>query len=87
MTALNAVDPFSRTGRLEALVQRFEARGASLVFSRMLQEYHDAMGIEDAVRVLELGCRTGTVARAVARRANLSGRLLGIDRSPHDASP
>ena len=39
---MSALDPFGRTDQLdeatlEALVTRFEARGASPVFSRMLQ--------------------------------------------------
>jgi hypothetical protein len=56
---MSTLDPFGRTDQLdeatlEALVARFEARGASPVFSRMLQEYLDAMGIDGAVRVLDM---------------------------------
>ena len=85
---MSVLDPFGRTDQLdeatlEALVARFEARGASPVFSRMLQEYLDAMGIDDAVRVLDLGCGTGLAARAIARRAGFSGTVLGIDISPY----
>jgi len=44
---MSVFDPFGRTDQLdeatlEALVSRFEARGASPVFSRMLQEYPPA---------------------------------------------
>jgi 2-polyprenyl-3-methyl-5-hydroxy-6-metoxy-1,4-benzoquinol methylase len=53
------------------------------VFSRMLQGYLDAMGIDGAVRVLDMGCGTGLAARAIARRAAFSGTVLGIDRSPY----
>ncbi|HEX6326413.1 MAG TPA: methyltransferase domain-containing protein [Jiangellaceae bacterium] len=85
---MSALDPFGRTDQLdeatlEALVARFEARGASPVFSRMLQEYLDAMGIDGAVRVLDMGCGTGLAARAIARRADFSGTVLGIDLSPY----
>lgn len=85
---MSALDPFGRTDQLdeatlETLVARFEARGASPVFSLMLQEYLDAMGIDEAVRVLDLGCGTGLAARAIARRADFSGTVLGIDLSPH----
>jgi len=85
---MSAPDPFGRTDQLdeatlEALVARFEARGASPVFSRMLQEYLDAMGIDGAVRVLDMGCGTGLAARAIARRTDFSGTVLGIDLSPY----
>jgi ubiquinone/menaquinone biosynthesis C-methylase UbiE len=49
----------------------------------MLQGYLDAMGIDGALRVLDLGCGTGLAARAIARRADFSGTVLGIDLSPH----
>jgi ubiquinone/menaquinone biosynthesis C-methylase UbiE len=49
----------------------------------MLQEYLDAMGIDGAVRVLDMGCGTGLAARAIARRADFSGTVLGIDLSPY----
>lgn len=44
------LDPFGRTdklddGMLEALAQRFEARGKHPLFSRMLGEYLEAMNI------------------------------------------
>jgi ubiquinone/menaquinone biosynthesis C-methylase UbiE len=85
---MSALDPFGRTDQLdeatlEALVARFEARGASPVFSRMLQEYLDAMGIDGAVRVLDMGCGTGLAARAIARRADFSGTVVGIGLSPY----
>jgi ubiquinone/menaquinone biosynthesis C-methylase UbiE len=85
---MSALDPFGRTDQLDeatldALVARFEARGASPVFSRMLHGYLDAMGIHGALRVLDIGCGTGLAARAIARRADFSGTVLGIDLSPY----
>ena len=85
---MSVLDPFGRTDQLdeatlEALVARFEARGASPVFSRMLQQYLDAMGIDGAARVLDMGCGTGLAARAIARRTDFSGTVLGIDLSPY----
>lgn len=62
---------------------RFEARGKHPLFSGMLQEYLDAMHIDNAGTVLDMGCGTGLVARAIAHRAGFSGRVIGIDLSPH----
>jgi hypothetical protein len=47
------------------------------VFSRMLQEYLDAMGIDGAVRVLDMGC---------GARHRASGRLLR-NRAGHRSQP
>jgi cyclopropane fatty-acyl-phospholipid synthase-like methyltransferase len=41
------------------------------------------MGIDGAARVLDMGCGTGLAARAIARRADFSGTVLGIDLSPY----
>lgn len=80
-------DPFARTdtldeATLEALVARFEARGANPQFAGMLREYLDAMDIDSAADVLDMGCGTGLAARTIARRPGFSGRVLGIDLSP-----
>jgi ubiquinone/menaquinone biosynthesis C-methylase UbiE len=85
---VSAVDPFGRTDVLDpvvldALVERFEARGRHPLFARMLREYLDAMLIDADARVLDLGCGTGLAARALARRPGFAGRVDGIDLSPH----
>jgi ubiquinone/menaquinone biosynthesis C-methylase UbiE len=49
----------------------------------MLQEYLDAMHIDTAATVLDIGCGTGLAARAIARRAGFSGRVTGLDLSPY----
>ena len=82
------VDPFARTESLDAptldaLVQRFEARGRHPQFAAMLQQYLDAMHIGDAAAVLDVGCGTGLVARAIARRPGFRGRVIGVDRSSY----
>jgi len=68
---------------LEALIARLEARGRHPRFAAMMQEYLDAMGIDSAASVLDLGCGSGVVARAIARRKGFAGRVTGIDRSPY----
>jgi ubiquinone/menaquinone biosynthesis C-methylase UbiE len=68
---------------LDVLVTRLEARGKHPRFVEMMREYLDAMAIDSASSVLDLGCGTGVAARAIARRPRFSGRVTGIDRSPH----
>ena len=83
-----AMDPFRTTDKLdESILQvigtRLEARGKHPFFARMLKEYLDAMDIDAADRVLDLGCGTGLAARAIVRRERFSGSATGIDLSPH----
>lgn len=68
---------------LDVLVARLEARGKHPRLAEMMREYLDAMAIDSARSVLDLGCGTGVAARAIARRPGFSGRVTGIDRSPH----
>jgi ubiquinone/menaquinone biosynthesis C-methylase UbiE len=47
----------------------------------MMHEYLDAMQIDAAHTVLDLGCGTDIVAREVAARAGFTGHITGIDLS------
>ena len=67
-----ALDPFRITDKLEdvlldVMVSRFEARGNHPFFQKVLQEYLDAMRIDAAATVLDMGCGTGVAARTIAR--------------------
>lgn len=80
-------DPYGRTDTLdpsllEVLVTRLEARGKHPFFERMLTEYLDAMQIDAAQFVLDMGCGTGVASRVVARRPGFTGKITGIDLSP-----
>ena len=68
---------------LDAIATRLEVRGRHPVFVRMLDEYLDAMSIDEAKSVVDLGCGTGVAARRIAGRAAFSGHVTGIDRSPY----
>ena len=48
----------------------------------MLDEYLDAIGIDDAVAVVDFGCGTGVASRRIASRPDFSAHVTGIDRSP-----
>jgi ubiquinone/menaquinone biosynthesis C-methylase UbiE len=82
-----SADPFGSTDKLDAalldaIAVRLEARGRHPAFAAMLAEYLEAMRIDEAASVLDLGCGTGLAARAIARRAGFAGRVTGIDLSP-----
>jgi ubiquinone/menaquinone biosynthesis C-methylase UbiE len=85
---MGALDPYRITDKLEdvlldVMVSRLEARGEHWFFQKVLRDYLDAMDIDSASTVLDMGCGTGVAARTIARRANFSGRVTGIDRSPY----
>ena len=68
---------------LEVMVTRLEARGNHPFFIKMLQEYLEAMDIDSAKTVLDMGCGTGVAARTIALRAGFSGKVVGIDLSSY----
>jgi arsenite methyltransferase len=66
---------------LQVLATRLEARGQHPRFQAMLTEYLDAMNIDTARTILDIGCGTGVAARAIARRKGFTGRVTGVDIS------
>jgi SAM-dependent methyltransferase len=85
---MSTLDIFSMTDKLdeqmlEVMVTRLEARGQNPLFSKMLNDYLEAMAINSAQMVLDLGCGTGIVARTIACRAGFSGTLVGVDLSAY----
>jgi ubiquinone/menaquinone biosynthesis C-methylase UbiE len=82
------MDPFRITDELgnallDVMVSRLEVRGNHAFFQKVLREYLEAMDIDMAGTVLDVGCGTGVAARTIARRTNFSGRVTGIDLSPY----
>jgi predicted TPR repeat methyltransferase len=64
-------DPYAATDKLDesllrVIVTRLEARGRHPLFEKMLQDYLDAMQIDRAKTVLDIGCGTGVATRAIA---------------------
>lgn len=68
---------------IQVMATRLEARGSHPEFDRMMHEYFDAMEIDQAQTVLDLGCGTGVAARALAKRPHFNGKITGIDLSSH----
>jgi ubiquinone/menaquinone biosynthesis C-methylase UbiE len=84
---MKSSDPYAQTDSLDdsllqVIVKRLETRGRHPAFEKMLVDYLNAMLIDTAKTVLDMGCGTGIAARAIARRRDFSGRVLGIDLSP-----
>ena len=85
---MSAVDVYRVTAELDdptldVMIARLETRGRQPRFARMTHEYLDAMNITGASRVLDLGCGSGVVSRAIAQRLGFAGKVLGIDISPY----
>lgn len=66
---------------IRGLVDRLEFRGKDPTFTRLRDAYLEKLSIQPSARVLELGCGTGVVARALARREGFSGQVVGVDQS------
>lgn len=64
------------------LVDRLESRGKDAVFTRLFDKYATKLELPKSARVLEVGCGTGVVIRALARRTDFYGTAVGIDQSP-----
>ena len=79
---MGALDPFRITDKLEdplldVMVPRLEVRGKHWFFQKVLRDYLDAMAVDSAETVLDMGCGTGVAARTIAVeqifRAGLQG--------------
>ncbi len=67
---------------LQRLVNRLESRARDDVFARLLDKYVTHLAIPPKARVLEVGCGTGAVLRAIARRPDFGGQATGVDQCP-----
>ncbi len=67
---------------IERLVARLESRGKDRVFTRLFERYADRLDLPAGSEALEIGSGTGVIARALARRNDVSGRVTGVDQSP-----
>jgi ubiquinone/menaquinone biosynthesis C-methylase UbiE len=82
------LDPYHVTDQLDdafldVIIARLEARGKHPFFHKVLAEYLDAMDVDAASTVLDMGSGTGVAARSIARRPNFSGKVTGVDLSPY----
>lgn len=67
---------------IERLIARLESRAKDVVFSRLFDKYVTRLKLPTSARVLEVGCGTGAILRALARRLEVGGKAVGVDHSP-----
>jgi ubiquinone/menaquinone biosynthesis C-methylase UbiE len=80
------MDPYNDPDRhsettIEAMVTRLEERGRHPVFARMIEAYLREVPTDRPHRVLDLGCGTGVVARALENRLHPASVVVGADIS------
>lgn len=66
---------------IERLIARLESRARDVVFNRLFDKYVTRLKLPPAAHVLEVGCGTGAVLRALARRPDFFGKGVGLDQS------
>ncbi|MFQ6029882.1 MAG: methyltransferase domain-containing protein [Dehalococcoidia bacterium] len=64
------------------LAARLEHRGQAEDETTVREEYLRLLGLAPGERVLDLGCGTGVVTRAIAERVAPDGQAIGVDTSP-----
>lgn len=79
-------DVYANTDQLESstldvIATRLEARYARPEFQQMMVEYLEAMLIDQAETVLDLGCGTGVAARYITGLPTFNGRVTAVDLS------
>ena len=67
---------------LERFVERLEFRGTDPAFAAYRDAYLELIDLPRAAAVLDLGCGTGVVTRALAAREGFGGTVTGVDQSP-----
>ena len=68
---------------LERFIERLELRGKDPTFVAYREAYLKLIGLPRTAAVLEIGCGTGVVTRAIAARDGFAGTVTGVDQSPH----
>ena len=83
------VDPWNEStitaaeeARVRDQAQLLELRGQGDDQTAVREAYLELLGVAPGEQVLDLGCGTGVVARAAARRVGPNGRVVALDPSP-----
>ena len=68
---------------LERFAERLEFRATDPKFVAYRDAYLRLIDLPRTATILDLGCGTGVVTRALAARDGFAGTVTGIDQSPH----
>lgn len=87
-TVRRPIDPWNEStitaaeeARVRDQAQLLELRGQGEDQAAIREAYLDLLGVAPGEQVLDLGCGTGVVARATARRVGPNGRVVALDPS------
>lgn len=83
---MSSVDPHRISDKLDEatiqrLIDRLESRAKDVVFTRLFDNYINKLDFPSSSRVLEVGCGTGAMTRALVKKKNLTHRVVGVDQS------
>ena len=67
---------------LERFIERLEFRAKDPTFAAYREAYLKVIELPRTAAVLDLGCGTGVVTRAIAARDGFAGTVTGVDQSP-----
>jgi SAM-dependent methyltransferase len=67
---------------LDRFIARLEFRGTDPTFVGYREAYLELVDLPPTAAVLDLGCGTGVVARAIAARDGFEGTVTAVDQSP-----
>jgi ubiquinone/menaquinone biosynthesis C-methylase UbiE len=88
-TARGPADPWNETtlaaaeeAGIRELARLLELRGQGADQATIRAAYLDLLEIRPGEQVVDVGCGTGVVTRAVGRRVAPRGRVVGVDPSP-----
>ena len=68
---------------LERFAERLEFRATDPTFVAYRDAYLTLIDLPRTAAILDLGCGTGVVTRALAARDGFAGTVTGVDQSPH----
>lgn len=82
---VTAQDPHRISDQLDdattkRLIDRLESRAKDTVFNQLFTQYIDRLNLSDSAQILEVGCGTGAMMRALARKQKLIHSIVGVDQ-------
>ena len=67
---------------VDKIIQRLEFRDNDPLFTRWRDDYLNKLPFSEASTILDAGCGTGVVTRAIAKHPDVTGKIVGSDFSP-----